>query len=46
MIEDVLRTAGLTLLQVAGMLAAAPLLRNAIRKMKARMQNRQGPPLL
>jgi len=45
-IEDVLRTAGLTLLQVAGMLAAAPLLRNAIRKMKARMQNRQGPPLL
>jgi formate hydrogenlyase subunit 4 len=45
-IEDVLRTAGLTLLQVAGMLAAAPLLRNTIRKMKARMQNRQGPPLL
>jgi formate hydrogenlyase subunit 4 len=45
-IEDVLRAAGLTLLQVAGMLAAAPLLRNTIRKMKARMQNRQGPPLL
>jgi formate hydrogenlyase subunit 4 len=32
------------LLQVAGMLAAAPLLKIAIRKMKARLQNRQGPP--
>jgi formate hydrogenlyase subunit 4 len=31
-------------LQVAGMLAAAPLLKIAIRKMKARLQNRQGPP--
>lgn len=46
MIEDVLRTAALTLLQVAGMLAAAPLLKTVIRKMKARLQNRQGPPLL
>ena len=31
-------------LQSAGMLAAAPLLRIAIKKMKARLQNRQGPP--
>ena len=31
-------------LQAAGMLAAAPLLKVAIRKMKARLQNRQGPP--
>src|SRR5438093_10113808 len=34
------------MLQAAGMLAVAPLLRAAIRKMKARLQNRQGPPLL
>jgi formate hydrogenlyase subunit 4 len=33
-------------LQVAVMLAAAPLLKAAIKKMKARLQNRQGPPLL
>jgi formate hydrogenlyase subunit 4 len=31
-------------LQTAGLLAAAPLLKIAIRKMKARLQNRQGPP--
>jgi formate hydrogenlyase subunit 4 len=30
--------------QAAGMLAAAPLLKIAIKKMKARLQNRQGPP--
>jgi formate hydrogenlyase subunit 4 len=34
------------LLQAAGFLAAAPLLRGLIKKMKARLQNRQGPPLL
>src|SRR5688572_13643483 len=34
------------LLQGAGMLAVAPLLRGAIKKMKAAMQTRQGPPLL
>ncbi len=34
------------LLQAAGMLAMAPLLRAVIKKMKARLQNRQGPPLL
>jgi formate hydrogenlyase subunit 4 len=31
-------------LQAAGLLAAAPLLNVAIRKMKARLQNRHGPP--
>ena len=34
------------LLQAAGFLAAAPLLKAAIKKMKATLQNRQGPPLL
>jgi len=33
------------LLQAAGMLAVAPLLKTGIKKMKARLQNRQGPPL-
>src|SRR2546430_6571389 len=33
-------------LQAAGFLAAAPLLKAAIKKMKATLQNRQGPPLL
>jgi len=33
-------------LQSAGMLAVAPLLKAAIKKMKARLQNRQGPPWL
>jgi len=33
-------------LQVAGLLAVAPLLRGAIKKMKATMQMRKGPPLL
>jgi len=36
----------LALLQAAGMLAVAPLLRGAIKKLKATMQMRQGPPLL
>jgi formate hydrogenlyase subunit 4 len=39
-------TVGASLLQAGGMLAAAPLLKTAIKKMKARLQNRQGPPLL
>lgn len=34
------------LFQAAGLLAAAPILRGAIKKMKAAMQTRQGPPLL
>ena len=33
-------------LHAAGLLAAAPLLNVVIKKMKARLQNRQGPPLL
>jgi formate hydrogenlyase subunit 4 len=33
-------------LQVAGLLAVAPLLRGSIKKMKATMQTRKGPPLL
>jgi formate hydrogenlyase subunit 4 len=33
-------------LQVAGLLAVAPLLRGTIKKMKATMQMRKGPPLL
>jgi len=45
-ISDALPTIGLAMLQVAGMLAVAPLLKAGIRKMKARLQNRQGPPLL
>ena len=36
----------LALLQGAGMLAVAPLLKGVIKKMKAAMQTRQGPPLL
>jgi formate hydrogenlyase subunit 4 len=44
--DDVLRAAVFALLQGAGLLAVAPLLRTAIKKMKAAMQTRQGPPLL
>ena len=36
---------GFGLLQTAVLLAAAPLLKTVIKKMKARLQNRQGPPL-
>jgi len=39
-----LRLAVFVVLQTAGMLAVAPLLKVAIKKMKARLQNRQGPP--
>jgi len=46
MIVDVLGAAAASALQVGGMLAIAPLLRTLIKKMKARLQNRQGPPLL
>ena len=46
MIPDVVRAFGLAALQAAGLLALAPLLKTAIKKMKARLQNRQGPPLL
>jgi formate hydrogenlyase subunit 4 len=43
---DALVIVGLALLQAAGMLAVAPLLKTAIKKMKAALQNRQGPPLV
>ena len=46
MIADVLRAFGFAVLQAAGLLALAPLLKTVIKKMKARLQNRQGPPLL
>jgi formate hydrogenlyase subunit 4 len=44
--SDVLQAAGMAVLQVAGMLALAPLLKGAIKKAKAVLQTRQGPPLL
>ena len=44
--QDALLTAGAALLQAGGLLAVAPLLKTVIKKMKARLQNRQGPPLL
>ncbi|HJS73456.1 MAG TPA: NADH-quinone oxidoreductase subunit H [Vicinamibacteria bacterium] len=46
MIEDTLLAFGAAALQAGGMLALAPLLKTLIKKMKARLQNRQGPPLL
>ena len=46
MTGEVIGAALLALLQVAGLLAAAPLLKTGIKKMKARLQLRQGPPLL
>jgi len=46
MIPDALRAFSFAMLQAAGLLALAPLLKTAIKKMKARLQNRQGPPLL
>jgi formate hydrogenlyase subunit 4 len=42
---DVFRAGSLALLQAAGVLLIAPLLKTVIKKMKARLQNRQGPPL-
>ena len=46
MTEGALAAIGLAVLQAAGMLALAPLLRGLIKKMKAALQTRQGPPLL
>jgi formate hydrogenlyase subunit 4 len=43
---DTLAVAGATLAQAAALLAVAPLLKTIIKKMKARLQHRQGPPLL
>ena len=44
--DNTLQAVAFALLQGAGMLAVAPLLRGTIKKMKAAMQTRQGPPLL
>jgi formate hydrogenlyase subunit 4 len=43
---DALIPASLSLVQALGLLAVAPLLKTAIQKMKAVLQNRHGPPLL
>lgn len=43
---DALVVVGAALAQAAGLLAVAPLLKTIIKKMKARLQHRQGPPLL
>jgi len=43
--EDALRAAAFALMQAAGFVLVAPLLRGAIKKMKAALQTRQGPPL-
>lgn len=45
-VSEVGRAFGFALLQAAGLLAVAPLLKTTIKKMKARLQNRQGPPLM
>ncbi len=44
--NDILGALVGAVLQVAGLLAVAPLLRGSIKKMKATMQMRKGPPLL
>jgi formate hydrogenlyase subunit 4 len=44
--EDTLFAFATAILQAVGLLAVAPLLKTAIKKMKARLQNRKGPPLL
>ncbi len=46
MIQDNLLAFAAAVLQAGGMLAVAPLLKTGIKKMKARLQNRKGPPLL
>jgi formate hydrogenlyase subunit 4 len=45
-VRDALLAIAAAVLQAGGLLAAAPLLRTVIRRMKARLQGRQGPPLL
>jgi formate hydrogenlyase subunit 4 len=45
-LDDILRALAGALLQAVGLLAVAPLLRSGIKKMKATMQTRKGPPLL
>jgi formate hydrogenlyase subunit 4 len=43
---DMLQGSGMAVLQAAGMLALSPLLKGVIKKAKAVLQTRQGPPLL
>jgi formate hydrogenlyase subunit 4 len=43
-IQDALLLVSAAVVQAAGMLALSPLVKVAIKKMKARLQNRQGPP--
>jgi formate hydrogenlyase subunit 4 len=43
---SLIQSLALAAVQAAALLAAAPLLRGAINKLKAAFQNRQGPPLL
>jgi formate hydrogenlyase subunit 4 len=45
-LDDIVRVLAGALLQAVGLLAVAPLLRSGIKKMKATMQTRKGPPLL
>jgi formate hydrogenlyase subunit 4 len=45
-LDELFRALAGALLQAVGLLAVAPLLRSAIKKMKATMQTRKGPPLL
>jgi len=45
-LDDILRALAGALLQAVGLFAVAPLLRSGIKKMKATMQTRKGPPLL
>jgi len=45
-VNEILGALVSAVLQVAGLLAVAPLLRGSIKKMKATMQMRKGPPLL
>ena len=44
--DDIVRALVTAVLQAVGLLAVAPLLRSGIKKMKAIMQTRKGPPLL
>jgi formate hydrogenlyase subunit 4 len=45
LLPEIVRDGSFAVLQAALLLAVAPLLKTTIKKMKARLQNRQGPPL-
>ena len=46
MLPEIVRDGSFAVLQAAFLLVVAPLLKTTIKKMKARLQNRQGPPWL